>query len=243
MTYQTDTHIAPEHSRDIADVPLAREYEALETDNRVLNSVSTCHAIDGLADIRSPDQDLVIWQRNLPGSLSTWLDGLDADNLPDLRVAVRPGDAQRALIPHLEECGMPAGTMRDLLLSDVSDLACVFAEITHSEFVDIRLESVSHDACWKFHRDYVEARLLTTYRGPATQWVQPQHASQAIEEQRDFGGPMEQMTAGDVAVFKGSCAGPGCGIVHRSPPIEGTGCTRLLLCLNQLSEASPAHLF
>ena len=44
----------------------------------------------------------------------------------------------------------------------------------------------------------------------------------------------------DVAIFKGSAAGSGNGIVHRSPPIVGTGHTRLLLCLNQRTEISPA---
>ena len=129
--------------------------------------------------------------------------------------------------------------MRDLLLGDVDDLVSAFARITRTDLVDVRLRLVSHDACWKFHRDCVEARLLTTYRGPATEWVQPHDAAWALREQRRFKGPVERFRVHDVAIFKGSCAGAGSGIVHRSPPIAATGRTRLVLCLNKRSAASP----
>ena len=105
--------------------------------------------------------------------------------------------------------------------------------------VDVRLERISHDSCWKFHRDCVEARLLTTYCGSATEWVQPIHAEQALREQKSYNGPLERLRVHDVAIFKGNRAGPNSGIVHRSPPIVGTGQTRLLLCLNKRSVASP----
>ena len=206
--------------------------------------IETCDAADGLAATGNPGTELVIWRRALPLYLQTWLERMDASCLPDLRVLVRPGDLRQAVEPHFDDCGMPPGDARDLLLGDVDDLVSAFAGITRSDLVDVRLERISHDACWKFHRDCVEARLLTTYRGPATEWVQPVHAERALREQKSYTGPLERLRVHDVALFKGSCAGPGSGprggIVHRSPPIAGTGCTRLLLCLNRLSAASPA---
>ena len=201
--------------------------------------IATCDAAEGLAAIDEPDMALVIWRRALPACLQTWLDRLDASCLPHLRVLVRPGDLRRAVEPHLDEVGMPPGDMRDLLVGDVEDLVSAFAGIARSDLVDVRLERVSHDSCWKFHRDFVEARLLTTYRGPGTEWVQPIHAERALRAQRRFKGPLEQISGNDVALFKGNRGGPGSGIVHRSPPIAGTGCTRLLLALNQPSTASP----
>ena len=140
----------------------------------------------------------------------------------------------------LDECGMPAGDVRELLITDIHDLVSHFADITRSEFVDVRLERISHDSCWKFHRDNVAARLLTTYRGPATEWIRAPYAEQALREPKEFNGPVETLHRNDVAIFKGSAAGSGNGIVHRSPPIVGTGRTRLLLCLNQRTEISPA---
>ena len=201
--------------------------------------IETCNAAEGLAAISNPGMELVIWRRALPMCLQTWLERMDASCFPDMRVLVQPSDLRRAVEPHLDDCGMPPGDVRDLLLGDVDDLVSAFARITQSDLVDVRLERVSHDACWKFHRDCVEARLLTTYRGPATEWVQPHDAARALREQTRFKGPIERLRIHDVAIFKGSCTGPGSGIVHRSPPIAGTGQTRLLLCLNKRSAASP----
>ncbi len=201
--------------------------------------IETCEAAEGLGAITEPDVELVIWRRSLPLCLETWLEKLDAKLLPNLRVLVQPKDLLRALGPLLNACGLPEGEMRALLVWDVDNLVSAFARIARTDLVDVRLESVSGDACWKFHRDRVAARLLTTYRGPATEWVQPRHAEAALRAQKLFKGPIEHLEAHDVAIFKGSCAGPGSGIVHRSPPIAGTGRTRLLLCLNKPLAASP----
>ena len=179
--------------------------------------IATCDAAEGLAAIDEPNMELVIWRRALPLCLQTWLDRLDASCLPHLRILVRPGDLRRAVEPHLDESGMPPGDMRDLLVGDVDDLVSAFAGIARSDLVDVRLERVSHDSCWKFHRDFVEARLLTTYRGPGTEWVQPIHAERALRAQRRFKGPLEQISGNDVALFKGNRGGPGSGGTARRP--------------------------
>lgn len=201
--------------------------------------VAACERAEGLAAITENTTELVIWQRQLPLCLKTWLEKMSPERLPDLRVLVRPQDLRLAVDPLLEDCGIAACGLRDLLISDIANLVSAFAAVTRSDYVDVRLECIDDDACRKFHRDCVEARLLTTYLGPATQWVLPQHAEQALREQERYEGPMEQLGLHHVALFKGSCAGPGSGIVHRSPPIAGTGKTRLLLCLNEPSAASP----
>lgn len=220
------TPVTPEHRVDVE--PVAS-----------MHGVRTVETRDGLAAINDPGTELVIWQRSLLPSLGNWLDRLDVATLPHLRVLVQPGDLRPALEPLLDTCGMTAGDMRDLLVDDIGWLVSAFAIITGSERVDVRLERVDHDACWKFHRDTVEARLVTTYRGPTTEWVQMAHAESAIVEQRGFDGPLERLGDHDVALFKGNRAGPNSGIVHRSPPIAGTGRTRLFLCLNMQTDVSP----
>ena len=213
--------------------------QALSASLAACADIETCETAEGLGAIAKPDVELVVWRRSLPSRLQTWLERLDATLLPDLRLLVRPEDLVRAMEPPLSDRGLPQGEMRAVLLRDVDDLVSAFARIARTDLVDVRLQSVSGDACWKFHRDCVEARLLTTYRGPTTEWVRPRHAEAALRAQKRFNGPIEHLGAHDVAVFKGSCAGPGSGIVHRSPPIAGTGRTRLLLCLNKPTAASP----
>ena len=203
------------------------------------NGVRACGSMSGLTAIGEPSTDLVIWKRALPLQLRDWLNQIPVSALPDLRVLIKPGELRPALEPLLSKCGMRAGDMRDLLIADIAKLVQVFSRITTSAHVDVRLERVEDDACWKFHRDSVDARLLTTYRGPATEWVQPEHGERAILEQESFSGPLEHLGVHDVALFTGTEAGTGMGIVHRSPPIVGTGFTRLLLCLNEPTAASP----
>ena len=134
---------------------------------------------------------------------------------------------------------MPAGAMRDAFLDDVIRITELFMRTMETDVVDIRLEAIGHDSCWKFHRDQVPARLLTTYRGPGTEWVHPQDGDTAIAEQKSFPGPIENLPTHHVGLFKGGLAEDGTGIVHRSPPIIGTGVSRLLLCLNLPSRISP----
>ena len=109
--------------------------------------------------------------------------------------------------------------MRKLLISDITELAFAFSQITESKRVDLRLEHIKNDACWRFHIDYVEVRLLTTYLGATTEWVQPAYANQAIKQQRKFSGPLEHLDINDVAIFKGKSSSQTNGIVHRSPPL------------------------
>ncbi len=198
-----------------------------------------CETAEGLDAISTPEVELVVWRRSLPRCFQDWLAQLEDSLLPHIRVLVRPEDTIKALESLLNDSGMPEDALRSLLLCDVRRLVTAFARITGTDRVDVRLERVNDDACWKFHRDCVEARLLATYRGPTTEWVLPEQAEAALRAQTDYKGPIEQLGDNDVAIFKGSCAEPGNGIVHRSPPIAGTGQTRLLLCLNKRSTVSP----
>lgn len=194
-----------------------------------------------LADINEAMTSLVIWERALPPNLFHWIDALSPETLPHFRILVSISDLRAALGNKLDAAGLTACEMCAALIDDIAALAVTYASITCNQMVDLRLERIDHDACWKFHRDMVEARLLTTYRGASTQWVRPAHAEQALEEQTDYDGPLETLNNQDVAIFKGAATRPNQGIVHRSPPIEGSGETRLLLCLNEPSLASPAY--
>jgi hypothetical protein len=216
-----------------------QEHEAFDGANKVPEKVRITATRNDLAAIADPATELVIWERSFPLNFQAWLTQLDASQLPSLRVLIKPADLRRFLELQMDNGGMVAGDMRDLLIGDIEELVFAYASITKSDLVDVRLERINHNACWKFHRDFVERRMLTTYLGPTTEWVHPQHATQAMCQQKCFKGPIENLALYDVAIFKGSCTGSTSGIVHRSPPIAGTGCTRLLLSLNEQSEISP----
>ena len=218
---------------------ISQEMEATDTPDASAAGIKTCVKIDGLDAIKQSGTELVIWQRTLPSSFKEWIKKLTPSSLPSLRIFVAPDNVLSALEPMLDERGLPNDNMRELMIRDITDLVSIFSRITQSERVDLRLQHINNDSCWRFHIDNVEARLLTTYLGATTEWVQPAYAEKAINEQKEYSGPLERLSTDDVAVFKGKSAAAVNGIVHRSPPIKGTGESRLLLCLNKQSEVSP----
>ncbi|MEX0828291.1 MAG: DUF1826 domain-containing protein [Haliea sp.] len=192
-----------------------------------------------LSHIHKTGTELAIWERSLPTAFDNWLDELDADLLPDGRLLLPAAEVTRGIASLFAEAGTPEGAMQDFLQQDIKTLACLFMKIMQSEVVDIRLETVRTDTCWKFHRDYVPARLLCSYRGLGTEWVIPEASSTALAEQKEYTGPLHRFSRHAAGLFKGCCATSGSGIVHRSPSISNSGEIRLLLCLNLPSASSP----
>jgi Protein of unknown function (DUF1826) len=129
----------------------------------------------------------------------------------------------------LDDAGFVSGIGRNMLVTDILMLANRFAAVMDVGDVEIRLEHVTTNACKKFHGDYVTARLICTYVGPGTQWLEGEDAANC-----DCGDPhnIRQLSTGDVALFKGRLWSAEPPAIHRSPPIEGTGEERLVLAIN-----------
>lgn len=126
-------------------------------------------------------------------------------------------------------CGM-AGLApcpgRAALARDVERLARALGEVVETRALCVRLDVVTTDACRRFHLDRIPARLLCTYRGRGTEYGLAR-GDRSVET-------LSCMSAGDVGLLRGSLW-PGreeTVLLHRSPPIEGTGEARLLLTLD-----------
>jgi hypothetical protein len=171
---------------------------------------------DALAGIRQPGINLAIWQRAVPGAVAAEIAGLDLCGLPEVRLAA-PADA---LAPPL--AAAMAAWAAPALMADVLALAAEFAAIMATPAISVRLEAIAGDACRRWHADYVTARLIATYLGPGTDWL-PDGAGE---------GDARRLPTGAVAMFKGHGWAPEAPIIHRSPPIAGTGQQRLVLVLN-----------
>ena len=195
--------------------------------------------IDGLANIADPATSLAIWERHIASSLFDWLSSLAPEDLPCGRVLARIDQIDKAVMSLFEAKLASDNKASQLLTKDIIRLSHLFADIAKSEQVDIRLDVIQHNACRKFHLDNVDLRLVTTYMGESTHYVTPHFSKQALQLQEDYEGPFATIPEQSVAIFKGSRCVSGGGIVHRSPPIEGTDQTRLFLCINTPSHASP----
>ncbi|MDS9468491.1 DUF1826 domain-containing protein [Paracoccus sp. MBLB3053] len=180
---------------------------------------------DILSRIAEPACGASIWQRRPLPEFQNWLDGLPATSLPDLRVILGAGAVESCVRAECDRVGMPASPMRDLLARDIAALGFIFAGIMASPMLRLRLQPVTTDACRRFHIDRVRARMLCTYRGTGTQLQLGPDA-----------GPILELAARDVAILRGTLWPALSGVLHRSPPIAGSGKTRLLLVIDPVTD-------
>ncbi|MFN6977025.1 MAG: DUF1826 domain-containing protein [Gemmobacter sp.] len=187
-----------------------------------------------LARVTRPGVAAAIWQRTLDPALMRWLEATPPQNLPRCRMALPVGDVGRAADAACGIAGLPPSPERAALAADAQDLARRFAAIMAAPAVALRLEAVTTNACRRFHVDHMPARLLCTYRGQATQYGVP-------GPQGEVAAPAALAT-GWVGLFRGSLwPGEETALLHRSPPIEGSGETRLLLVLDVVGPDASDH--
>lgn len=109
------------------------------------------------------------------------------------------------------------------IMSDAS--AIIDASSDQSPRYTLRLEYVTDDACRKFHKDNTDIRLITTYLGRGSQWIEtrPEGPEPEIREMATF----------EVGMFLGERCNRQDHVFHRSPPIEDTvGSERFLMVID-----------
>ncbi len=181
---------------------------------------------EGLSAIHNPGCAAAIWRRDpLPG-FQSWIDALEPDRLPKARVILRPETVRDAVFQICEASGMPDCPERERLVDDTAALADIFSGLMGAPCLRLRFDVITTNACRKFHIDAVTARLICTYRGTGTQYG---FSTDGAEPRRVFTVP-----TGAPILLRGTLwpESPKSGLLHRSPPIAGTGETRLLLVLD-----------
>ena len=138
---------------------------------------------------------------------------------------------------------LPDGMSRSdkkFFIKDIVRLCTLFFKQTRSKNIRLQLEIVKTDMCRFFHVDNYRQRLLCTYIGPGTEWLDPANVRKeglgkgcnhgivkdfnAIRRAKEF----------DVLLIKGAKhEGKDAGIVHRSPPIVKDAKTRVLLKIDE----------
>jgi Protein of unknown function (DUF1826) len=167
--------------------------------------------------VHDPAIGLVLWHR--PASLALHKSAQAQLKLPPFAEAAEgsPGSVARRVLHALPGAAGCLG-------ADLARLAEVFAAVTGRATLRLRLEHVADDACRRYHVDAVGLRLLCTYAGLGTEWI-------------DAAGQVQRMASMQVGLFKGS-AHPDAAIRvwHRSPPVSHlppARRSRLLLCIDE----------
>ena len=192
--------------------------------------VAVADRAEDLDLIRRPGCAAAIWRRQPALSFQTWLEKLDPDLLPKARVILRPKAVRDELQKLFQSFDTPVGPEQDALIDDATMLADRFAQMMTAPYVRLRLDRVTTNACRRFHIDALSARLVCTYRGTGTQY--------GISTDGADPGRVFTVPTGSPIVLRGTLwpETPKSGLLHRSPPIEGTGETRLVLVLDPIYE-------
>ncbi|MCY4304139.1 MAG: DUF1826 domain-containing protein [Aestuariivita sp.] len=171
----------------------------------------------------------VVWSRQTPPEIQTWIDDLPPKYLPSGRVIITPEMIAETVKDLFDAVGMLSGSEREWLHADITSLAGTFSRLMSAKYLRLRLDVVTNNACLKFHVDAVTSRLICTYRGSGTQYGLSTNGS---DPTRIF-----QAKTGSPILLRGTLwpAKSPVELRHRSPPIEGTGETRLVLVLDPVS--------
>lgn len=182
--------------------------------------------------------NLAVWQRRLPVQIEEFARLLLSLNQPLGESRVIELDDQHQL-PDLN--GLLGG-YADLegqraFLIDVAWLVSAYACLLDARRVGLRLQVLSSAMCPRFHVDHVPLRLLSTYAGPGSEWLEEGaiDRSQLAREQPDASA-VRQLGSGEVALLKGEkwLGNQGGGLVHRSPALLN-GERRLILSLDWMA--------
>lgn len=169
-----------------------------------------------LTHIFNQDVNLAIWNRTLDDNIVHYSQLLCRDfKSYQMRFC---GDIA-AIESHLQS-DLPAILGKSDFIDDVLLLVDMFSELLGLNEVGLRLAVLTKAMCPKFHVDRVPARLITTYRGNGTEWVDNAQVN------RDERGTIEvpksafinHLYEGQVGLMKGESweGNEGRGLVHRS---------------------------
>jgi hypothetical protein len=195
--------------------------------------------IADLVEVFSETTQVCLFERSPTPVIERYLDSLDERFWRGFRLVTSAPTAESAKsrwpLPH-SDCH---DDDRAALAQDLAFLAELYADLIGCPSLGVRLERLDQAMCPRWHRDQTGLRLLCTYRGPGTEWLDDRGldrenlGAQAIQSclPSGFASPF------DIVLLKGT-AWPGNaarGAIHRSP-VPDTG-ARYLLAIDAVWDA------
>jgi hypothetical protein len=179
-----------------------------------------------LSEIYRPEVNLAVLERVLPHRVAAYAEFLCAQ--PDRISFVRLLSIQQ-IRPALRE-HLPSHADIEPFIQDIEEAASMLGCLFGTDTLGLRLHSVDNAPCPRFHTDKVACRLLLTYRGRGTQWLEEgnldrhwlgpawpgdEGMNMCIDAER-----INEIACGNIALCKGEGweGNEGKGLVHRSPP-------------------------
>ena len=197
-----------------------------------------------MSAIRIAGVNMAIWQRSEKPRCKNALNALLAANETVL-LDYKPTDNTQIIegVTRLADIYGEAASM-EALAEDIQMLVNLFCGISDASHARIRLGRIENDACRLFHADSLHMRMLCTYAGPGTEWLDSDNARH--EELGSRGRTIEETNAAividpaqirhvapwHVAVFTGRLRPDTPPLIHRSAPVPTEKEHRIRLCID-----------
>ncbi|EAT12779.1 DUF1826 domain-containing protein [Bermanella marisrubri] len=198
---------------------------------------------DVFTEIYQEHTNIAILQRDLSAEIATAATNLLSSKASSSNALIATPD--NAIDVLSDEFGISDTALA--LFQDVADLVDMFCCLLGTEQAGIRLTKIDRAMCPRFHVDKVPCRLVTTYFGPGSEWVEHKNVNREKLGAGNGGLPDEEsglltdlnhiqkLNGGDAALLKGErwIGNEGSGLVHRSPKVP-QHTQRLLLTLDMV---------
>ena len=186
-----------------------------------------------LGKIYQPSLNVAIWQRVLDSVVASYsiflLEQHDSFRIQQIQNVSQIRSLLRNSLPDSNE--------KNAFIEDIALVVDMFSFLFEADEIGLRLQCVSAAPCPAFHNDRIPCRLLLTYHGAGSQWLDEsnldRNALATAESPCLDENNIHNIAAGHVALFKGEGweGNEGNGWVHRSPP-QPTHEKRLVLTLD-----------
>ena len=195
---------------------------------KLSNLVHTVHDCSFLSDFVLKHYYGVIWDRKIPVNIQEWLNKVDPLLIPSFRETCHKYEVSDIITNITENLRITKQTETDWLVQDLIKLSELFSNLMKVDYIRLRMEVVLTDSCRKFHIDAVKARLICTYRGQGTQYGMSLDGN----DPKNF----KTTPTSSPILLKGTrwIENNPEMILHRSPPIEGTGETRVVFVVDPI---------
>lgn len=198
-----------------------------------------------LLSIFEPQQQVSVIAKPVQAQISGYLQQTGEQLSTGYRLMLRQTEATPDRLDR--EMRLPDGIGKDALLTDICRLVNVYADLMDCPTVGIRLEVLSHAMCPRFHIDRTGIRLLCTYLGPGTEWLDEAFCNRSAMTGRYATTDafhrtlvlhpqgIHQAPAHALVLLKGSLwqGNQHAGAIHRSPDMAASS-KRIVLALDAI---------
>ena len=189
--------------------------------------VHTVNDDDYLSDFVDQFYFGLIWDRQIPVNIQDWLNKVDPKLIPSFRQIFHKNEVNKN-INKIFKNTIIKQKETEWLVQDIIRLSRLFSNLMKVDYLRLRMEVVSTNSCRKFHIDAVKSRLICTYRGQGTQYGLSMDSNDP-EQFKTTPTSSPILLRGTLWIEDKLKM-----ILHRSPPIEGTGETRFVFVIDPI---------